>query len=111
MWAGSIPLWLTLGVNRQLALTPRGALPMVRRPSRSRGQELVRRSWHRSCVGVEAPQLGLRVSLSLPPHLLDATPLKPISQLDGLIHLGTPHDDYRSGRTRGDSPGFEGQQQ
>src|SRR6185437_4621988 len=46
-----------------------------------------------------------------PAYLLDGAALKPISQPDGPIHLGTPNDDYRPGRTRGDSPGIEGQQQ
>src|SRR3954452_10370163 len=73
--------------------------------------ELVFGSWHRSCVGVEAAQSGSGASRPLPPHLLDAASLELISPSDGFIHLGTPHDDYRSGRTRGDPPGVEGQQQ
>jgi hypothetical protein len=40
------------------ALTATQTLPMVRALN-DRGRKQLRRCWHRSCVGVEAPQLGL----------------------------------------------------
>jgi PTS system nitrogen regulatory IIA component len=45
---------------------------MVRRPE-GRAEEYLRGSWHRSCVGVEAPQLGTRAA-SPPPVAIFLTP-------------------------------------
>jgi PTS system nitrogen regulatory IIA component len=48
------------------------------------------RSWHRSCVGVEALQLRVILAASPPLVSIFLTPLaEAISQPDGQIHLGT----------------------
>src|ERR1700733_631193 len=72
------------------------------------GRGKPRRSWHRSCVGVEAHPIrtgavGGRLATLFARQIPFAT--------CRLLPLGTPHDDYRSGRTRGDSPGIKSQQQ